>query len=48
MEELQENFKKLILEGSRVLEANEEMVAAYIATGELSDLQRADIEKTER
>lgn len=41
MEELQENFKKLTLEGSRVLEA------AYIAAGELSNLQRADIEKTE-
>lgn len=47
MEELQENFKKLTLEGSRVLEANEEMEAAYIAAGELSNLQRADIEKTE-
>lgn len=31
MEELQENFKKLTLEGSRVMDANEEVEAAYMA-----------------
>lgn len=31
MEEVQENFKKLTLEGSRVIEANEEVEAAYMA-----------------
>lgn len=54
MEELQENFKKLTLEGSRVMEANEDVEAAYMAeceaatAEELSDLQSADIEKTEK
>lgn len=55
VEELQENFKKLTMEGSRVMEANEDMEAAYLAqcdTAEgapgLSDLQKADIEKTEK
>ena len=54
MEELQENFKKLTLEGSRVMEANEDVEAAYMAeckaatAEELSDLQRANIEKTEK
>lgn len=54
MEELQENFKMLTLEGYRVMEANEEVEAAYKAernattAEELSDLQRADIDKTEK
>lgn len=49
MEELKENFKKITLEGSRVLEANEEVGAAYMADAEeLSDPQRADIEKSEK
>lgn len=54
MEELQENLKKLTLEDSRVMEANEDLEAAYMAdckvatAEELSDLQRADIEKTEK
>ena len=53
MEELKENFKKLTLESSRVMEANEETEVAYMAESdaataeELSDLLRADIEKTE-
>ncbi|XP_061907769.1 uncharacterized protein LOC133652733 [Entelurus aequoreus] len=48
-EELQENFKKLMLESSRVFEANEEVEAAYMADAEeLSDPQKADIAKTEK
>lgn len=52
-EELKENFKKLTLESSRVMEANEEIEAAYMAESnavtaeELSDLLKADIGKTE-
>ncbi|KAK7918659.1 hypothetical protein WMY93_009943 [Mugilogobius chulae] len=55
MEELQENFKKLTIEGSRVMEANEDLKAAYLEERDetegapgLSDLQIADIEKTEK
>lgn len=54
VEELQENFKKLTLEGSRVMEANEDVEAAYMAecnvttAEELNDIQRADIQKTEK
>lgn len=54
IEELKENFKKLTLESSRVMEANEEMEAAYMAESdaataeELGDLLRADLEKTEK
>ncbi|KAI3364096.1 hypothetical protein L3Q82_010928 [Scortum barcoo] len=54
VEELQENFKKLTLKGSRVMEANEDVEAAYMAeckaatAEDLSDLQRADIEETEK
>lgn len=54
MEEIQENFKKLKLEGSRVMEANKEVEATFVAeckaatAEELSDLQRAKIEKTEK
>ncbi|XP_058503794.1 uncharacterized protein LOC131471311 [Solea solea] len=54
MEELKENFKKLTLESSRVMEANEEMEAAYIAESdvttaqELSDPLKADLEQTEQ
>lgn len=57
VEELQDNFKRLTAEGAKVMDANEELEAAYIAQGkgteaegapELSDQQRADIEKTEK
>lgn len=54
IEELKENFKKLTLESSRVMEANEEMEAAYMAESdaataeELGDLLKADLEKTEK
>ncbi len=54
VDELQENFKKLTIESSRVMEANDDVEAAYMAeceaatAEELSDLQKADIEKTEK
>lgn len=54
LEELQESFKKLTLESSKVMEANDEVEAAYMAecdaatAEELSDPLRADIEKTEK
>lgn len=53
-EELEENYKKLTLESSKVMEANEDVEAAYMAeckataAEELSNLQKADIEKTEK
>lgn len=53
-EELEDNYKKLTLESSKVMEANEDVEAAYMAecivtaAEELSDLQKADIEKTEK
>ncbi|XDV11267.1 hypothetical protein PO909_000246 [Leuciscus waleckii] len=57
VEELQGNFKRLTAEGSKVMDVNEEIEAAYIAqceetdpegAPELSDQQRADLEKTEK
>ncbi|XP_070408825.1 uncharacterized protein [Nothobranchius furzeri] len=54
VEELQDPFKKLTVEGSKVMAMNEELEAAYIAecegegTHKLSDQQRADLEKTEK
>lgn len=54
VEELQQNFKKLTLEISKVMSANNKVEGTYMAefeaaTGaELSDLQRADIEKAEK
>ncbi|XP_014889418.1 uncharacterized protein LOC106948326 [Poecilia latipinna] len=53
-EDLEENYKKLTLESSKVMEANEDVEAAYMAeckataAEELSNLQKADIEKTEK
>lgn len=53
-EELRENFQKLTLESSRVLKANDEVELAYLAeckaaaAEELSNPQKADIEKTEK
>ena len=53
-EELKENFKRLTLESSRVMEANDDVEEAYIAGLEadaedvpsLSEQQKADVEKT--
>uniref|UniRef100_A0AAV2LJE2 Uncharacterized protein n=1 Tax=Knipowitschia caucasica TaxID=637954 RepID=A0AAV2LJE2_KNICA len=49
-DELKESFKKLTLQGSKVMEANEELQAAYNAEGaqELAEEEKADIEKTEQ
>lgn len=51
VEELMENFKKLTVESSRLMEANDEVEAAYMAESEAEELfstQRADIERTEK
>lgn len=54
VEELQENFKWLKLESSKVMEANNEVEAAFMAehdaatAEELSDLLKANLEKTEK
>ncbi|KAL4005116.1 hypothetical protein ACER0C_004829 [Sarotherodon galilaeus] len=54
VEELQDSFKRLTAEGSKVIDVNEELEAAYITqceaegTPELMGQQRADVEKTEK
>ncbi|CAI5644746.1 unnamed protein product [Oreochromis niloticus] len=54
VEELQDSFKRLTAEGSKVIDVNEELEAAYITqceaegTPELMGQQRADAEKTEK
>lgn len=54
VEELQQNFKKLTLESSKVMQANDKVEGTYMAefeaatAAELSDLQRADIEKADK
>ncbi|TKS65757.1 hypothetical protein D9C73_028022 [Collichthys lucidus] len=50
-EQLKENFKRLMLESSKLMEANDEVEEAYITVCEAgleaqSEQQRADIEKT--
>ncbi|XP_037107945.1 uncharacterized protein LOC119123166 [Syngnathus acus] len=53
-EDLKENFKKLTLESSRVMDANEDMKAAYMAEAHLTivedlDVQlKTDLEETEK
>ncbi|XP_037100407.1 uncharacterized protein LOC119117888 [Syngnathus acus] len=53
-EDLKENFKKLTLESSRVMDANEEMEAAYMAEAHVTTVEdldvqlRTDLEKTEK
>ncbi|KAJ8004259.1 hypothetical protein DPEC_G00156950 [Dallia pectoralis] len=56
-EELQDNFRSITTEGYKVMDANEEIEVACIAqcketdaegTAELSDQQRADLEKMEK
>ncbi|CAI5659844.1 unnamed protein product, partial [Oreochromis niloticus] len=54
VEELQDSFKRLTAEGSKVIDVNEELEATYITqceaegTPELMGQQRADVEKTEK
>lgn len=48
-EELEDNYKKLALASSEVMEANEDLAECMAAATEgLSNLQKADIEKTEK
>ena len=48
--ELQTNFKLLTVESSKVIEANEDLETAYMTQqdGDLSDQQKADVDKTKR
>lgn len=54
IEELKDNFKKLTLDSSRVMEANEEVEAAYMAESdvatveELDEPMKADLQNTEK
>ncbi|KAK5623153.1 hypothetical protein CRENBAI_018920 [Crenichthys baileyi] len=51
VEELEENFKRLTVGGSKGMEANEELEVTYNAAdakGALSDQQKTDIKKKEK